>query len=150
MSQLKIWDESKNTWVGIPAGGVGVPSGGSSGQFLKKSSSTDYATEWAEYKKSTPTYSTYTDISSSFPSSPTSASTNTYTVPNDGWVYLFADSTGWTLYISIDGTDRFIIPAYVNPTAVTFVLPVTSGQIIRLYTNNSATSWHIRQVLFFT
>ena len=44
MSQLKI--KNGNTWEAIPAGGVGVPSGGSSGQFLKKSSSTDYATEW--------------------------------------------------------------------------------------------------------
>ena len=46
MSQLKIWDESNNTWVGIPAGGVGVPSGGNAGDVLVKSSSTDYATGW--------------------------------------------------------------------------------------------------------
>ena len=49
MSQLKIKDG--NSWIGIPAGGVGVPSGGSSGQYLKKSSSTDYATEWADVPK---------------------------------------------------------------------------------------------------
>lgn len=47
MSQLKIYDG--NTWVGIPAGGVGVPSGGTAGQYLKKSSSTDYATEWSSF-----------------------------------------------------------------------------------------------------
>ena len=46
MSQLKI--KNGGSWEAIPAGGVGVPSGGSSGQFLKKSSSTDYATEWAD------------------------------------------------------------------------------------------------------
>ena len=45
MSQLKI--KNGNNWESIPAGGIGVPSGGSSGQYLKKSSSTDYATEWA-------------------------------------------------------------------------------------------------------
>lgn len=45
MSQLKIKDG--NSWVNIPSSGIGIPSGGSSGQFLKKSSSTDYATEWA-------------------------------------------------------------------------------------------------------
>ena len=44
MSQLKI--KEGNTWVNIPAGGVGVPAGGSEGQYLIKSSSTDYATEW--------------------------------------------------------------------------------------------------------
>ena len=46
MSQLKI--KNGNSWEPIPAGGMGVPSGGSSGQYLKKSSSTDYATEWED------------------------------------------------------------------------------------------------------
>lgn len=46
MSQLKI--KNGNNWESIPAGGIGVPSGGTTGQYLKKSSSTDYATEWAE------------------------------------------------------------------------------------------------------
>ena len=45
MSQLKIKDG--NSWINIPAGGVGVPSGGTAGQVLTKSSATDYATEWA-------------------------------------------------------------------------------------------------------
>ena len=49
MSQLKIKDG--NNWIDIPASGVGVPSGGSSGQFLKKSSSVDYATQWADIPK---------------------------------------------------------------------------------------------------
>ena len=44
MSQLKI--KNGNNWESIPAGGVGVPSGGSAGDILVKSSSTDYATEW--------------------------------------------------------------------------------------------------------
>lgn len=55
MSQLKIKDG--NNWVNIPAGGIGVPSGGTAGQVLKKSSSTDYATEWA-----TPQTIKYIDI----------------------------------------------------------------------------------------
>ena len=45
MSQLKIRNGAN--WIDIPAGGVGVPSGGSTGEMLVKSSSTDYATEWA-------------------------------------------------------------------------------------------------------
>ena len=45
MSQLKIRNGAN--WVDIPAGGVGVPSGGTTGQVLTKSSGTDYATEWA-------------------------------------------------------------------------------------------------------
>ena len=46
MSQLKI--KNGNSWESIPAGGVGVPSGGTAGQVLIKSSSTDYATEWGD------------------------------------------------------------------------------------------------------
>lgn len=47
MSKLKI--RNGNTWEEIPAGGVGVPSGGTQDQYLKKSSSTDYAVEWASF-----------------------------------------------------------------------------------------------------
>ena len=46
MSKLKIKDG--NQWTEIPAGGVGVPSGGNAGDVLVKSSSVDYATEWAD------------------------------------------------------------------------------------------------------
>ena len=46
MSKLKIRNGS--TWEEIPAGGVGVPSGGTAGQVLMKSSATDYADEWAD------------------------------------------------------------------------------------------------------
>lgn len=45
MSQLKV--KNGNNWESIPAGGIGVPSGGTTGQVLQKSSNTDYATEWA-------------------------------------------------------------------------------------------------------
>ncbi len=47
MSKLKI--KNGNTWEEIPAGGVGVPSGGTAGQVLMKSSATDYATQWDNY-----------------------------------------------------------------------------------------------------
>lgn len=46
MSQLKIKDG--NNWIDIPAGGIGVPSGGTTGQVLVKSSNTDYATGWGD------------------------------------------------------------------------------------------------------
>ena len=45
MSQLKI--KNGNNWESIPAGGIGVPSGGDAGDVLVKSSAVDYATEWA-------------------------------------------------------------------------------------------------------
>ena len=34
MSVLKV--KNGNTWIEIPAGGAGVPSGGTSGQLLKR------------------------------------------------------------------------------------------------------------------
>ena len=48
--QLKI--KNGNTWEGIPASGVGVPSGGTAGQVLTKISAADYATEWADLPES--------------------------------------------------------------------------------------------------
>ena len=47
MSTLKIRENSSSPWQSIPTGGVGVPAGGTTGQFLIKSSNTDYADEWA-------------------------------------------------------------------------------------------------------
>lgn len=44
MSKLKI--KNGNTWEEVPAGGVGVPPGGTAGQVMMKSSDTDYATQW--------------------------------------------------------------------------------------------------------
>lgn len=47
MSKLKIRDQNDpNTWYEIPAGGVGVPSGGTQGQVLYKTGSADYSTGW--------------------------------------------------------------------------------------------------------
>lgn len=46
MSRLKI--KNNNEWISIPAGGVGVPAGGTAGQVLKKASSTDYNTVWGD------------------------------------------------------------------------------------------------------
>lgn len=45
MSVLKVKDDN-NSWVSLPAGGVGVPSGGTQGQVLYKTGSADYATGW--------------------------------------------------------------------------------------------------------
>lgn len=46
MSVLKIKDG--NTWIPMPASGVGVPLGGTHGQVLMKASSTDYDAGWAD------------------------------------------------------------------------------------------------------
>ena len=48
MGKLKIKDG--NNWIALPESGVGVPSGGTAGQVLVKSNSTDYATEWDDIR----------------------------------------------------------------------------------------------------
>ena len=45
MSVLKV--KNGNEWVATLTGGVGVPSGGTQGQVLTKSSAVDYATQWS-------------------------------------------------------------------------------------------------------
>lgn len=45
MSVLKV--KNGTAWIDVSANGVGIPSGGTTGQFLRKNSSTDYSTEWA-------------------------------------------------------------------------------------------------------
>ncbi len=47
MSTLKIRENSSSPWQSIPTGGVGVPAGGTTNQFLTKSSNVDYATQWS-------------------------------------------------------------------------------------------------------
>lgn len=51
MNILKLWDEASQTWVSVPAirglTGPGVPAGGTTGQYLRKTSAADYAAEWA-------------------------------------------------------------------------------------------------------
>lgn len=65
MGVLKIKDGNQWTSINTIKGakgdkgdqgnaGVGVPSGGTAGQVLKKSSATDYATEWADAGTSLP------------------------------------------------------------------------------------------------
>lgn len=44
MAALKVWDGSQ--WVTIPSGG-GLPTGGTTGQFLRKTSGTNYDTAFA-------------------------------------------------------------------------------------------------------
>lgn len=47
MSTLKIRENSSSPWQSIPTGGVGVPAGGTTNQFLIKSSNVNYATQWS-------------------------------------------------------------------------------------------------------
>lgn len=85
MSQLKI--KNGNNWESIPAGGIGVPSGGTTGQVLQKSSGTDYATEWA-----TPQYARPTTLTRPLQADQTTDWT--FTAPYSGILYAMVRSQG--------------------------------------------------------
>lgn len=152
MSQLKIYDG--NTWVGIPAGGVGVPSGGSSGQYLKKSSSTDYATEWASLPPQrilVPDYSNGVELQSVWTAYPTSNTTATYTCLSDGYFYIFADrgSQGYTLFLYINGVKSLDWPANIGGMNIAMFIPVRQGDVLNLHTDSTAQTWIVRIANFY-
>ena len=96
MSQLKI--KNGNNWESITAGGVGVPSGGTTGQVLRKSSNTDYATEWG-----TIVNDYFEEVSGTFSCSDTQQATITQTlhVPNDFTIVSVSLLFGNASYINI-------------------------------------------------
>lgn len=83
MSQLKIKDNN-NQWVDIPAGGVGVPSGGNTGDILVKSSSTDYATEWG---MNTTLIMGIPDYDNAYYVDDLTTANGVFTVPEDGYMH---------------------------------------------------------------
>lgn len=151
MSQLKVWDGEE--WLAIPEGGVGVPSGGSSGQYLKKSSSVDYATEWEDPPviHEIPRYTTIINLlNNPLPSSPTTSSAGTtYTAPEDGLFTIFADrqNSGYTLHVYIDGIDVIQAPAYFGGIAFSIAIPLRKGDTVGLSVDGNNT-WIVRDVQF--
>ena len=79
MSVLKIKDG--NSWVNIPASGVGVPQGGNAGDVLTKASSTDYDAGWVA-----PYHIEVGTVSVTIPANKSTASVTT-TVPS-GYTFL--------------------------------------------------------------
>jgi hypothetical protein len=59
MGQLKYWNTATSTWDSVDVGGEGVPNGGTTGQYLRKSSSTDYDTAWDTINLGTDTEGNY-------------------------------------------------------------------------------------------
>ena len=141
MSQLKI--KNGNNWESIPAGGIGVPSGGTTGQVLQKSSNTDYATEWAS-----PTIETGT-ITRVFTASGTFEQMQCYRIGNTACVgariydMTSSSATGMnTVYFNVPDGFRPPIDIYIpcaiqlssNSTFVsTFGILKTNGDFVPAY-----------------
>lgn len=96
-------------------------------------------------------YITDSNILPNFDSQPTSASTKTFTCPDNGWIYMYADrgsTAGNTLYIHVDGVARNAFPAYNAYATASIMLPVQTGQVIKLTTDSANPTWTIRQMSF--
>lgn len=126
---IKIWDGS--AWqevVGLPGiDGVGVPSGGSTGQVLAKNSATDYDTEWIDVTAS-PAIDDLSDVAI------TSASSGDVIVYNgSSWVnqsqikqlavFNQQSSTSYTL----SATDQGKTIEISNASAITLTVPLNSS-----------------------
>ena len=126
MSQLKIKDG--NSWIGIPAGGIGVPSGGSSGQVLKKSSSTDYATEWADDVFAP-------DMQNAEVLTALRTQGGTYTTPEKGFIVAFCvkdnDNAQSQFKLTVNNTPILIYQVEsATKIQTTFYIPVPKGVTI--------------------
>ena len=75
---------------------------------------------------------------------PTSQSTNSYTCPTDGWILIQASKTtsGYTLYFYVNGTVRLQCPAF-SASYSNIMYPVNKGDIIKLTTDDTSTSWFV-------
>lgn len=94
-----------------------------------------------------------TEIKGSFPTNPTSSSSNTYTFGKDGLVFLYAmrgNNYGYTLFVDIDGVRVFTFPAEKNWAVASIVFPVSAGQKMRIYTDTSSNTWEVSRVDFIT
>lgn len=150
MSKLKIKDGDQ--WTEVSAGGIGVPSGGTTGQVLKKSSNTDYATEWDDETSTIPSYGTSISLyPDPFPLQPTSSTTASYTFPSNGFVTTCFErgAQGYTISIYIDGTKLLGCPSNYGVVLATPCFPVRKGQVMTIKTDSSSATWIVREILFF-
>ena len=142
MSQLKI--KNGNSWESIPAGGIGVPSGGTAGQVLTKSSSTDYATEWKTIPKcyifgmSTATYNTNSTITLTDISAPDSD------IYRDGDNIKFRTAKTVIAFMTVQGkipsgTSRYWISGYDGSISA-------ANRVITILNNGSAESYFANTV----
>lgn len=132
MSQLKI--KNGNNWESIPAGGIGVPSGGNAGDVLIKSSSTDYATEWG-------TIAIQQDILYS----QTTLSNGTVTLTADVDDYAFLVVTVYDAYTGGNGMS-YVVPKPLYSIYSKAQIPATdsTGFYIRTEVTFSGTSMTVR------
>lgn len=108
---------------------------------------------WTQWRSLQPalTYTTYVNMLDTIPAQPTSATTASYTVPNNGWVYMYAtrgSTAGNSLFLSVNGVTCYTFPAYDAYAVVAIIIPVTRGQTLKFTTDSGNATWTIRQLHF--
>lgn len=118
---------------------------------LSTSQVNTYSCDYLNKKSNYLTYSREVILNGYFDSKPTTLSTGTYTFDDNGWLYIFAtrgSTSGYTLKLNFDGIDRFNFPAYDPYAVVELMIPVTSGQTLKLLTDSQDETWIIRELRF--
>lgn len=96
-------------------------------------------------------YTTYVSLLSTIPAQPTNATTASYTVPNNGWVYMYAtrgSTAGNTLFINVNGNNYYYFPAYDAYAVVAIIIPVVKGQVLKFTTDSASATWTIRELRY--
>ena len=114
---------------------------------------TENGDPWTQWRSLQPalTYTTYVNMLDIIPANPTSATTASYTVPNNGWVYMYAtrgSTAGNSLFLSVNGVTCYTFPAYDAYAVVGIIFPVTRGQTLKFTTDSASATWTIRQLHF--
>ena len=96
-------------------------------------------------------------VETGLPTNPTSASYTTFTAPENGYFFIFADrgsTPGNTLIVALLKPNEEIlrsvnIPAYDAYATCTTFIPIAKGMKIRIYTDCDTPTWNVREQLFW-
>lgn len=82
------------------------------------------------------------DVATGLAGSPTSATTNSYTCPTDGWILMQASRavTGFTLHFRVNGIVRLQFQAF-SACYGNLMYPVRKGDVISLTTDETSATW---------
>ena len=141
MSKLKIKDG--NNWVEIPASGVGVPSGGTAGQALVKSSGTDYATEWDDIS-GIPSGGTAGQVLTKTSASDYAAAWATIPIIIDSGFEQFSTNANSIQDKSVAFTKSFPSTPTIMATIVSGSTSANIGRVTVTVSNASNTGFHLR------
>ena len=81
-------------------------------------------------------------IATGLAGSPTSASTNSYTCPTDGWILMQASkqTAGYTLHFYVNSNTKLYFPAF-SACSANIMYPIGKGDVVYLRTDSTSATW---------